>query len=311
MMFVMSISDSIAFPSKSLRIQSILYHNEKSHINSALTNLTRAVELARREELFDYVEIAFGDCSSLAIFRDDEIAERASRFERFGINTISYEYFNKNLGSAAGHNRLLERLSCSYVLILNPDTIVAPNLFSELMKPLSRDDVGMVEARQIPIEHPKDYDPITGETGWATTACALLPKSVVDIVGKFDSDTFFLYCDDVDYSWRVRLAGYRVIFQPSACVFHDKRLSDEGEWMAGAAEEHYSAEAALLLTYKYGRPDLTKSIYDDLVNNGSDLQKKAAREYARREQANSLPEPVKDAEKVAEFLGWSYTKHRF
>ena len=29
-----------------------------------------------------------------------------------------------------------------------------------------------------------------------------------------------MYCDDVDFSWRVRLLGYKVIYRSDAPVFH-------------------------------------------------------------------------------------------
>src|SRR5690606_12759794 len=127
----------------------------------------------------------------------------------------------------------------------------------ELNHALRRPGVGLVEAKQIPIEHPKDFDPETGETSWASTACAMGPLEVFREIDGFDADSFFLYGDDVDFSWRVRLAGYKVIHQSSAFVFHDKRLSHEGRWMSSPAEQYYSAEATLLLTYKWSRSDLT------------------------------------------------------
>jgi hypothetical protein len=60
-----------------------------------------------------------------------------------------------------------------------------------------------------------------------------------------------MYCDDVDFSWRARLAGYRVVYQPTACVFHDKRLDPDGQIVAGEAEVYYSAEASLMMAWKW------------------------------------------------------------
>ncbi|GAB3259899.1 glycosyltransferase family protein [Chitinimonas naiadis] len=294
-----------------LRIQSILYGNAPHHVELALENLQRAIQLAVTDGAIAHATIALGDCSPERVFSDARIAELTASSLEFGIDAIDYRFFGENKGSAAGHNALLADFDSDLVLILNPDTIVAPNLFIELVRPLSRADVGMVEARQLPIEHPKDYDRQTGETGWATTACALVPKAVIKAVGGFDAETFFLYCDDVDFSWRVRLAGYKVIFHPPAVIFHDKRLSNEGHWMVGNAEEYYSAEAALMLAHKYGRPDLVAQFKAGLYAQGSELQKKAAATYDQRAAENRLPAVIENAAEVAEFIDGFYAKHRY
>ena len=72
----------------------------------------------------------------------------------------------------------------------------------------------MTEARQTPVEHHKEYDPQTGVTSWAATALAMIPYAVFQEVGGFDEKTFFMYCDDVDFSWMVREAGYQIIYGP-------------------------------------------------------------------------------------------------
>jgi GT2 family glycosyltransferase len=296
----------------SLRVQSILFRNGPHHVDRALASCARAVEIAIRSGGLTSAEIALGDCSPTPVFDDRMIAERAQRLRKLGVSRLDYQFFDKNLGSAAGHNRLLQAATTDLVLIQNPDVVAAPNLFVELLEPLRRPGVAQVEARQIPIEHPKDYDAVTGETGWAATACSLIPRSVLEELRGFDQDTFFLYCDDVDFSWRVRLAGYKVVFQASACVYHDKRLSRAGKWIVGAAEEYYSAEAALLLAHKYSRPDLIKDILAGLMADGSESQRRAAGEFRKRQAEKRLPAPLDPRHQVAEFLdGYLYTRHRF
>ena len=81
----------------------------------------------------------------------------------------------ENLGSAEGNNRLWADVDTDLVFILNPDTVVAPDTLVELVAPLRRPGVGIVDGRQLPIEHPKDYDPVTGDTSWASGACSMVP----------------------------------------------------------------------------------------------------------------------------------------
>ncbi len=295
----------------SLQIQSVLFNNTQAHVDQALQSLARAVDLGIGGGVLSEVNLIFGDCSPEPVFTGAQITERIQQISSQGICRIDYEFFDKNLGSAAAHNQLLQKLDTDLVLILNPDTIVAPNLFLELLKPMQKTGIGVVEARQVPIEHPKDYDPITGESGWAATACALVSSAVAREVGGFDAESFFLYCDDVDFSWRVRLAGYKVIFQPSAVVFHDKRLSTAGKLQASKAEEYYSAEAALFLAHKYSRNRLVKRIESQLLAQGSELEKKAVRAFQKRRLEKKLPPQIDPTHQVSQFIKGVYATHRF
>jgi GT2 family glycosyltransferase len=158
----------------------------------------------------------------------------------------------------------------------------------------------MVEARQLPIEHPKVYDLESGETSWATTACVLLPARVIREVGDFDAETFFLYCDDVDYSWRVRLTGRKIIYAPSARIFHDKRTTPEGHYIPSSAEEYYAAEATVLMAYKYSRPDLVET-YLQILDAGTDVTRKAAAAFRARQESGRLPVQLDPGHQIGEF----------
>src|SRR5258707_2853464 len=217
-----------------IRVQSILYNLPLRSVVRTLEYLDNAARNAAKAGDVQHVTVAYGDCSLDHTIDQVKLNEFRRSFPTLG--DIEYTHFGANLGSAAGHNRLLKDADGDFVMILNPDVLVAPNLFNEMMNALGRSKVGLVEARQIPIEHPKDYDTETGETGWASTACAIAPAMLFNQLNGFDAETFFLYCDDVDFSWRVRLACYKVVHQCSAVVFHDKRLTPQGGWISRNAE---------------------------------------------------------------------------
>lgn len=291
-----------------LRVHSILYGNEPSRISQALEHLERSADLAIHEGVFQQVSVVFGDCSpdsSLKCVIDNYVGRGQA------LHEISYRHFDENLGSAHGHNRLLEGVDADYVLIMNPDIMVAPTTLIELSRPLNDPRVGVVEAKQLPIEHPKEYSLTTGETPWASTACAMVPANVFSIVGNFDHKTFFLYCDDVDFSWRVKLAGFKIIYQSSALAYHDKRLGSNGNWVASSAEKYYSAEAALLLAYKYSRDDIVDEIMNYFVSSGEPHLVAAVAEFEKRKMADNLPEQIDEAHQAATFKNGSYAAHRF
>lgn len=292
-----------------IRVQSVLYDLALGNIKNALEYLDNAVRVAHESGACGEVRVAYGDCSPEPRIDPKTLSDFRQRFSNLG--SIDYTYFAANLGSAAGQNRLLENADSDFLMIVNPDVLVSPQLICELIEAVGRPGVGLVEARQLPIEHPKDYDQYTGETSWASTACALGPTDLFHKLKGFDAETFFLYCDDVDFSWRVRLAGYKVVFNCAAIVFHDKRLTDQGGWVAGAAERYYSAEAGLLLPYKYSRPDLTDQCLEHFLKFGDEPQRRAAASFELRRATGRLPIPIDPDHSIAQFIDGAYAVHRF
>lgn len=292
-----------------VQVQSVLYDNTLASIDRAVTSLARSADLAIAAGVCSKVVLRYGDSSSVSCLSPEALATLRAA----GGDALSIEYlpFSANLGSARGHNELAEGSHADFLLIQNPDIVVCPRLLETLLAPFAMPGVGMTEAKQLPIEHPKDYDPVTGETSWATTACAMIPTAVFTELGGFDAESFFLYCDDVDFSWRVRSAGLRVLFQPAAVVFHDKRLSPSGAWQPSAAERYYSAEAALFLAYKWSRPDLVEDYLASFARSCNADQLRAARVFKERRDTNNLPDPVDPAHKVGQFEGLFYAKHRY
>ena len=53
----------------------------------------------------------------------------------------------------------------------------------------------------------------------ATGAAVIYKRSVIEDVGAFDSD-FFMYLEDVDYSFRCQIRGHKCMYVPEAKVTH-------------------------------------------------------------------------------------------
>ena len=170
---------------------------------------------------------------------------------------------------------------------------------------------GLVEAHQLPFENPKVYDPVTGETGWCSLACALTRAELFSELGGLDAESFFVHGDDVDYSWRLRLSGYQCTYRPSARVILDQRVDGSGALLISPQEERHAAEADLLLSQKYGGPGR----FDDRLawyrEHGSEAQREVAEAFGERRAEGRLPSPVPGAERVAFFLDGSYAVDRF
>lgn len=292
----------------SLQQQSVLYKSKKLDIARALDSVNNSARIALRDGIISSMSLSLGDCSPYQCLSAEDIDEFNSDYEFIDID---YVLFEGNLGSAKGHNRLAEGSTADFLLIQNPDVASSPRLIENLLQPFQDDSVGIVEAKQLPIEHPKDYDQVSGQTSWASTASAMVRSSTFVDIGGFDSDTFFLYCDDVDFSWRIREAGLHVVFQPAATVFHDKRLSTSGGWQPTESEIYYSAEAAMLLMHKWSRPDLAQSALSTFKVSNVPAHRRAADEFERRQREGSLPEPRDKENQIAQFVDGNYAVHRY
>ena len=129
-----------------------------------------------------------------------------------------------NIGFGAAHNRLMtkafETLGADIYIAANPDGAFHPDCIDALVRMhASHGGQALVEACQFPVEHPKVYDAVTFQTEWASGACLSIPRVIYEDIGGFD-EAFFMYCEDVDYSWRARANGYDVIINPSALFLH-------------------------------------------------------------------------------------------
>lgn len=306
-------------PGKTLRVQSVLYGTDLDSLKLTYLSLAHAAKILKLHKLVDRVEIAYGDCSPASILGGAMVAEWQQELAPEDAVPFEIQFFDDNLGSARGHNTLMNHAKGDlakkgkggYLAIMNPDVKLSGDTLLHMLLTLLRPNVGIVEARQLPIEHPKHYDEQTGVTSWVSTALAMTTTQIFWKIGGFDADSFFLYCDDVDFSWRIRELGHLAVFQPAATVFHDKQLSTDGAWMVSSPEEYYSAEGALMLTHKWSRSDLTEEYLEHFKLAKNPHLNKAAAAFAERRKKNKLPKPRDRNHKVGQFVGLEYAKHRF
>lgn len=59
-------------------------------------------------------------------------------------------------------------------------------------------------------------------------AFMLVPRFVIDQVGMLDED-YFMYGEDIDWCYRIKNAGYQVMYYPEIRIFHHKKASGIGK----------------------------------------------------------------------------------
>lgn len=150
----------------------------------------------------------------------------------------------KNLGFAAGNNtgiKLALDDGAEYVMVLNPDTTVAPDCFARLEeavkeKPSSvlvplqlRYDGGGIDPamrKGLLVESGEFVDDLyraQRRTAYplkeAYFGAVLFPRRVFETVGQLD-ECFFMYGEDTDFCRRMGWAGFKIHLVPGAIVYH-------------------------------------------------------------------------------------------
>ncbi len=163
-----------------------------------------------------------------------------------------------NLGFAAGNNvgiSLALSRGADAVLVLNNDTAVAPDAIGELVAALQAEPGAAACSPVLHFAAEPDrlwfagapFDPARGRSGRASPyelgtplpkepfaidrvvgAAMLVRRAVIEQVGMFAGELFFLH-EDVDWSLRVRAAGWQVLLVPRARVAHRVAASQVGD----------------------------------------------------------------------------------
>ncbi len=203
---------------------------------------------------------------------------------------------NKNLGFSKANNQAIKLASGEYVLLLNPDTVVEDDTFSKVIEFMdSHPDAGglgvkMVDGsgkflpeskRGLPTPEAAFYkmfgiskifprskrfskyhlgylssDEIH-EVDILAGAFMLMRKSVLDKTGLLD-ESFFMYGEDIDLSYRIIKAGYKNYYFPETRIIHYKGESTKKssvnyvivfyKAMVIFARKHFTQKNARLLT---------------------------------------------------------------
>ena len=158
-----------------------------------------------------------------------------------------------NNGFARGVNLLSRQSRADFMFLLNPDTELESGCLEKLLERATSDSrIAICEARQSPREHTKAYDAKTGETTWCSGAAALIRREAFEEVGGFDERLYFMYCEDVDLSWKLWLRGWKCLYAPEAVVQHFTQDLTPGK--RRTRENYFSFRNTLFLFYRFGRP---------------------------------------------------------
>lgn len=162
-----------------------------------------------------------------------------------------------NRGFAAANNQAMKLSSGRYVLLLNPDTIVAPDTLNRMIRYADENpDAAVIGCQVYETEHciqqtcfryPDPVNTLLIETGlsrlfsgsrlfgrswmgdWdrrterevdvVSGMFMLVRCEAIEQVGFMDED-YFIYAEEADWCHRFRRAGWRCVFTPAARIIH-------------------------------------------------------------------------------------------
>ncbi len=192
-----------------------------------------------------------------------------------------------NIGFAAANNQGIKLSRGKYILLLNTDAEVAkntagillgilekeplaavagcklinedgsiqpsigffPNLIKVLLWMSFLDDISILTSLIKPYHvDNKKYYSLSHEVDWVSGACFMLKKEAILQAGLLD-ENIFMYGEEVEWCYRIKKKGFRVIYTPLTSVLHLKGASGKGK-ISGIAEEF----SGLLFFYKKHYP---------------------------------------------------------
>lgn len=184
-----------------------------------------------------------------------------NRLKDYFKDSVKFIASGENNGFAAGNNQALKLVSGKYVLLLNSDTIVWENTLENIYNYMEdNSDVGACGCRvllengeldkackrsfpnvknsffrlfHIPTKSKdNDYNLINlpddevYEIDCLTGAFMFIRKNVLDEVGFLD-ETFFMYGEDIDLCYRIKKAGWKIVYYGKSEITHLKGASSK------------------------------------------------------------------------------------
>lgn len=258
---------------------------------------------------------------------DDSVKEIKGKFPELLIigNQINLGF----TGGCNEGIRLALKNGADFVMLLNNDTIVHKDLVKNLLGTFEHDAVGAVVPKiyfEAGFEFHKnrykdsekgkviwyaggkmDWDNLIGknigvdqvdqgqfdvrmETDLATGCCFILRSDVLKNAGMLD-DRYFLYYEDADFSERLKRAGYKIIYEPNAIVWHKNAESSGGS--GSDLQDYYITRNRLLFGMSYAPMRTKFALFREsfnLIRIGRPWQKRGIRDfYLRRFGRGAFP----------------------
>lgn len=231
----------------------IPHFNGRHHLDDCLTSL--------RHQTFTDFEV---------ILVDNGSTDGSQAYVRACYPEVQVVELAENRGFTGACNAGYAVAQGEFILLLNNDTETDPHWMAALVETFYRHPQAGILASKMLLFDRRDYfhtagdfyqvDGIPGNRGvWQQdrgqynkkeavfSACggaAAYRRALIEKIGFLDDD-FFFSCEDVDIAWRAHLAGWQVLYVPTAVVYH--KLKATGGSVTGS---YYDGRNFLYLIWK-------------------------------------------------------------
>jgi GT2 family glycosyltransferase len=231
-----------------------------------------------KDELLQCLKALFASADvpvdAVVVDNDSSDGSPAAVADEFPHATVLVQ--SKNLGYGRAANAGLERCQGRFVLLLSPDVIVDPQCVGRLADLLlTRPDAGAAgprltlpsgkvdpdARRAFPIPSTLLYQTVglsrlfptsprfgrhnmghvaeseLHEIDAGTAACLMLRRSALDRVGFFDP-RYFMFGEDLDLCYRLKLGGWKVFYVPTAAAEHRVKAAPPDKRRQISLERH-------------------------------------------------------------------------
>lgn len=190
--------------------------------------------------------------------KDDSLAKLQKDFK----DKVKFIASKENNGFAAGNNLAIEKAKGRYVLLLNSDTVVLDDSLDKIYKYMEENvDVGATGCQvilesgeldkacrrsfpnpqnafyrlfHIPTKNKKDNynldeldDDGIYEIDCLTGAFMFIRKTALKDIGGGLDETFFMYGEDIDLCYRIKKAGWKIVYFGKSKIIHYKGASSK------------------------------------------------------------------------------------
>lgn len=213
----------------------LLGYNSRSYLEKFIPSILKT-------EYDDFTLVYIDNAST-----DDSIKFVEQNFPEVEIFRIS-----QNEGFTGGYCNSLPFIDAEYYVLLNSDVEVSPNWLRPIIDAMDEDEtIGAAQPKTLhePAKQQFDYAGASGgfidkygyafcrgrifdniekdtlqyetplEVFWATGACMIVRAELYHQLGGLDSH-FYAHMEEIDLSWRINNAGYKIMVYPESVVYH-------------------------------------------------------------------------------------------
>ena len=262
------------------------------------------------------LEVVEADNNSLETIVVDNNSSDGSQEALSKLKNIVFIQNDRNLGFSKGNNvgiKYALNKGSDFVILLNNDTIVEKSFVKNLVQAANKADIispkiyfakgyefhkkrysekdlgkviwyagGKIDWQNVIGKHvgvdavDKGQFSKSAITDFATGACMLVKREVFEKIGFFD-EKYFLYLEDMDLCVRAKKAGFKILFEPRAAIWHKNAASIGGS--GSSLQDYYFTKSRLLFALKFAKLRTKFAVFRQVYSFKEKVKRKALLDF--------------------------------